>query len=91
MRKKIFGGFAVLVVAVVAAWNVNFSSQTKGMSDLAISNIEALAECEDGTIVGEEFVIITHCNRTTKPEDADNKKYCFTELQNNRCVISFGI
>ena len=44
MNKKIFYGIAVFVVAVVAAWNVNFGSQMKGMSDVSLANIEALAQ-----------------------------------------------
>ena len=48
MSKKIFYGIAVCVVAAMAAWNVNFSSQTKGMSDVSLANIEALAQSEGG-------------------------------------------
>ena len=63
MNKKIFYGVAVCVVAAIAAWNVNFSSQTKGMSDISLSNVEALAQettncpcscektCRDGVTV----------------------------------------
>ena len=48
MRKKIIGGFAVLAIAAMAAWNVNYGSQTKGMSDLELANVEALAQNEGG-------------------------------------------
>ena len=55
MRNKILGCLAVLAVAAVAAWNVNVSSQTKGMSDVMLANVEALAQenggdadCSDG-------------------------------------------
>ena len=43
MKKKILYGAAVFVLAAMAAWNVNFSSQTKGMSDVSLANVEALA------------------------------------------------
>ena len=43
MKKKIFGGIAVLAIAVVAAWNVNVNSRTNGMSDVQLANVEALA------------------------------------------------
>lgn len=46
--KKILGFLAVLLIAVMAAWNVNFGSQTKGMSDLKLANVEALAREENG-------------------------------------------
>ena len=42
--KTILGFLAVLLIAVVAAWNVNVNSQTKGMSDLRLANVEALAQ-----------------------------------------------
>ena len=43
MNKKIFYGIAVCIVAAIAAWNVNLSSKTKGMSDVSLANVEALA------------------------------------------------
>ncbi|GHT71950.1 hypothetical protein AGMMS50239_41270 [Bacteroidia bacterium] len=50
MKKKIFGGIAVLAIAAVAAWNVNLSSQSSDMSDVSLANVEALAaEIPDGT------------------------------------------
>jgi hypothetical protein len=45
-KKKILGGLVVLTIAVVTAWNVNYGSQMKGMSDLSLENVEALAGCE---------------------------------------------
>ena len=44
--KKILGLIAVLLIAVVAAWNVSFGSQTKGMTDVMLANVEALADYE---------------------------------------------
>jgi len=44
MKKKIFGGIAVLAIAAVAAWNVNLDSKTNGMSDVKLVNVEALAD-----------------------------------------------
>jgi len=43
MKKKIILGFAILAIAAVAAWNVNYGSKMKGMSDLSLANVEALA------------------------------------------------
>ena len=39
-------GLAVLAIAAAAAGNVNFNSQTNLMSDLALANVEALADGE---------------------------------------------
>jgi hypothetical protein len=43
MKKKIFGGITVLAIAAVAAFNVNFSAQSNGLSDVSLTNVEALA------------------------------------------------
>ena len=58
MVKKIGGFIAVLAIATVAAWNVNVNSPTKGMSDLRLANVEALAEAE---IYGDAWYCI-YCN-----------------------------
>jgi len=44
MKKKIFGGIAVLAIAAAAAFNVNFSAQSNGLSDVSLANVEALAQ-----------------------------------------------
>lgn len=46
MKSKLFYGFAVTVITVLAAWNVIYISKTKGMSSLLLANIEALAQNE---------------------------------------------
>jgi hypothetical protein len=47
MKKKVFYGSAVLVIAAVAAWNVNLNSQSNDLSDISLANVEALAEESD--------------------------------------------
>ena len=44
--RKIFGLIAVFVIAVMAAFNVNVNSKEKGLSDVSIANVEALAQGE---------------------------------------------
>jgi hypothetical protein len=44
MNKKILYGIAVLVIAVIAALNVNLGKQKDMLSSVALDNIEALAE-----------------------------------------------
>jgi hypothetical protein len=46
MRKKIFGGLAVVAIAGAIALNVNLKTQTLGRSQLTLSNIEVLAQTE---------------------------------------------
>jgi len=48
MKTKIFGGIAVLVIAVVTAWNVNINSHKSNNLLIGINEIEALSEPEIG-------------------------------------------
>lgn len=48
MKKTIFGGVAILAVAAVVAFSVNFN--TFNLSSLALENIEALAKKENGDL-----------------------------------------
>lgn len=43
MKKFIFSGITVVVIAVAAVFNLNNSSNSSLLSDLALANIEALA------------------------------------------------
>ena len=49
MKRKIFGTFAIIAIAVVAGYNV-YTSMNKEiqLSNLALSNVEALAQGEWG-------------------------------------------
>ena len=47
MRKKVFSGIFALALLATAGWGVNKSmSNDAGLSDLALSNVEALADGE---------------------------------------------
>ena len=58
MKKKFVCGIAVVVIAVVAAWNVSQSKNEMALTDVALANVEALAgdeqtptyECPGGTV-----------------------------------------
>ena len=60
MKRKILLGFVVLAIAAMAIWNVNLGLQTKGMSDIMLANVEALAQSEGDPIELPEVVIF--CN-----------------------------
>lgn len=47
MIKKVMGVIGVVAVCAVAGWNYQQSEQSKGLSELALANIEALARYED--------------------------------------------
>jgi hypothetical protein len=44
MKKRIFGGIAILIIAVVAAWNVNLNENNSIV--MVLSDIESIASCE---------------------------------------------
>jgi len=46
MKKKFFGGIAILAIATMAAFNVNMNTQNENLSDLNLANVEALAQGE---------------------------------------------
>jgi len=46
MKLKILSGIAALVIAVLAAYNVNHGLKTNGLSDINLANVEALAQIE---------------------------------------------
>lgn len=48
MGKKKIAAMVVAVVAVVASYNIYQSQTTNALSDLALTNVEALAQNESG-------------------------------------------
>ena len=46
MIKKILIGFTVMVLTTVAAWHVNVGSRYTDLSDVSLSNLEALSTPE---------------------------------------------
>ncbi len=57
MGKKIFGVIAFAAIAAVAGWNYQQNKQEVEFSDLALENIEALAQGEMSSGYAEK-----HCN-----------------------------
>lgn len=45
--KKIFGIIAIAAIAAAAGWNYQQSQKEIELSDLALANVEALAQLED--------------------------------------------
>ena len=46
MKKKIFGGMAVLAIATAVALNVNLSTKDSNLLNLSLANVEILAWSE---------------------------------------------
>lgn len=47
MKKKIIGICMMAAIALAAGWNINQSKNDAALSDLALSNVEALASNEN--------------------------------------------
>jgi hypothetical protein len=65
MKKKIFGAVLVVAIAVGAMINVNLN-KTSNKGDLAMANVEALAQAEPDEHWFEEMVITPLYNFTGK-------------------------
>lgn len=48
MKNKVLGAITAIVIAAMVAFNLNVNSDTNELSDLNMSNIEALANGESG-------------------------------------------
>jgi hypothetical protein len=48
MKKKIFGAALITAMAITAGWNFNQSKNEMRLSELALTNVEALANGESG-------------------------------------------
>lgn len=46
MKKKIIGSVAVMAIAAITAFNLNFSNQENDFQSLSLANVEALAQGE---------------------------------------------
>jgi len=53
MKKQIFCGIVAMVLAIVTAYNVSLNSRGVGLSDIALANIEALADIEFFLPIGD--------------------------------------
>jgi hypothetical protein len=69
MRKYIFGGITLLMIAAVAAWNVNLGSKNDQLSGISLANVEALADGD------------TENKDKDKDEDEDSDKCKWKNIQ----------
>jgi hypothetical protein len=60
MKKKLISIAFVAAIAVTAAWNFTQSKAEVDLSDLALTNVEALAGCE--TLVGTCWISPDYLN-----------------------------
>ncbi len=48
MKRKFFGIVIVAIIAIIASWNISRRTSNGSLTDLALNNIEALADPEVG-------------------------------------------
>lgn len=76
MKNKLIGVAVVAAMALTAGWNYNQNQNEVEMSDLALANVEALADSE----TDEEFYNKTGCyavwvDTTCHGKDGNNHSY----------------
>jgi hypothetical protein len=70
MKKKIIGSFLIIVIAAVAAFNVNLNmEQDRDISPMALANMEALAGENDGQGIFK-------CEEPTHTQIIKDIQYC---------------
>jgi hypothetical protein len=50
MKKKLLGSITILVMAALGVFGVSLNTKSKDLSSLSVSNVEALAEDESGSV-----------------------------------------
>lgn len=65
MKKKIIGGIAVMAIAAIAAFNVNFNNSGADLTKISLANVEALANGENGWITCKWAIWYSHCAERT--------------------------
>ena len=76
MKKKIFGGIAVLSIAAAMTFNVSMNTQSNGLSNVALVNVEVLAFGEPNDQSKKDCYETVNYNSTLGDSYVSTKKYC---------------
>ena len=76
MKKKMLGIIAFAAIAAVAGWNYNQNMNNVNLSDLALENVEALAQTEQGA----NGCYPTICNKKCKVYIYESTAPCYCDL-----------
>lgn len=83
MKKKIFGVALIATMAVAAGWNFNQSKNEVELSELALTNVEALANGESG---GSTFYCCGNTGTCAKGTDQHGNEFIIHgRLSTNPC------
>lgn len=70
MKKKILGAALIATVALAAGWNISRSNNDIQLSDLALSNMEALASGEGGSGYDQwGYKLVNNCCKAYQPRE----------------------
>jgi hypothetical protein len=87
MKNKILASLFVLVIAAVAAFNVNLNQPKSELSDLSLANVEALAqEARDPKPSNNKYTARWWDCFNTKGEVIGKKKNCDTPGFSANCT-----
>ncbi|MCS2890743.1 NVEALA domain-containing protein [Parabacteroides faecis] len=67
MKAKLIIGFVAVAVMALAGWNINKSQNKLELSDLALANVEALANWENDDFDVHDCFVVFHTGTTTVP------------------------
>lgn len=76
MKKKISGVIIIVAVAAATIWNFNQSKNEMTLSELALANVEALAQGESGEV---RYQTMGYCT------PSDLTYMCVTRVTAERC------
>ena len=91
MIKKILGLITLMIITVIAVIKVNVYVNRNELSDLFMANVEALANCEDGTTISGTVIRIVHCDRITTLENLLNGSLCATFKKDEACELTINM
>ena len=95
MKRKIFAVVVVFAITAAIAFNVSLSKQNKGMSDVLLANVEALADDENcngykvKTIYTEqcEDIFIFHLDKYHDRKNTDVYKDTYCKGTGSQCCV----
>lgn len=88
MKKKLFFGVVIVALSAVTVFNTEYKGKNL-LSEMVLSNVEALAECENKIVINGSNITVTVCDRVNNPADVliDNK-WCTLVEVNRTCTFT---
>ncbi|NLE04621.1 MAG: hypothetical protein GX638_07455 [Crenarchaeota archaeon] len=88
MKKNLFFGVVIVALSAVTFFNTEYKGKIL-LSEMVLSNVEALAECENKTVNNGGIITVTVCDRVNNPADVlINNKYCTLVEVSKTCTYT---